>query len=114
MQLGSKATKGNRHLGDIHAAGRYGIADILDSRVAIVTGSARGIGRAVALRIARDGYDVCINDIAANEAGSHQVAQEIRDLGRKSIVATADVRNLGEVQRMVQTTVDELGPLNTM
>ncbi|KXH56310.1 acetoin reductase [Colletotrichum nymphaeae SA-01] len=84
------------------------------SRVAIVTGSSRGIGRAIALRIARDGYDVCINDIAANEAGSHDVAKQIRDLGRRAVVATADVRKLSEVQAMIDKTVGELGPLNTM
>ncbi|KAK1594649.1 acetoin reductase [Colletotrichum navitas] len=84
------------------------------SRVAIVTGSARGIGRAIALRIAHDGYDVCINDVAANEAASHAVADEIRRLGRRSVVATADVRSLGEVRGMVRKAVDELGPLNTM
>ncbi|OLN81906.1 L-2,3-butanediol dehydrogenase [Colletotrichum chlorophyti] len=84
------------------------------SRVAIVTGSARGIGRAIALRIARDGYDVCINDVPANRSGCEEVAEEIRALGRKSVVATADVSKLGEVKGMVQTAVDELGPLNTM
>ncbi|UQC87817.1 acetoin reductase [Colletotrichum lupini] len=84
------------------------------SRVAIVTGSSRGIGRAIALRIARDGYDVCINDIAANEAGSHDIAKQIRDLGRRVVVATADVRKLSEVQAMIDKTVGELGPLNTM
>ncbi|KAE9582576.1 Diacetyl reductase [Colletotrichum fructicola] len=86
----------------------------LGGRVAIVTGASRGIGKAIALRIARDGYDVCINDIAANQAGSEEVANEIRGLGRKSVVASADVRSLSEVQGMVQTAVKELGPLNTM
>lgn len=79
-----------------------------------MTGSSRGIGRAIALRIARDGYDVCINDIAANESGSHDVAKQIRDLGRRAVVATADVRKLSEVQAMIEKTVGELGPLNTM
>lgn len=84
------------------------------SRVAIVTGSSRGIGRAIALRIARDGYDVCINDVAANKSGAEEVAKEIQALGRKATVAIADVSKLNEVEQMVQTAVNELGPLNTM
>ncbi|EUC30204.1 hypothetical protein COCCADRAFT_104471 [Bipolaris zeicola 26-R-13] len=85
-----------------------------DKKTAIVTGSARGIGKAIALRLANDGYDVCINDIAANKSEAEQVAKEIRDIGRKSVVHTADVSNLSEVQSLVQASVSELGPLNTM
>ncbi|EMD86013.1 hypothetical protein COCHEDRAFT_1160947 [Bipolaris maydis C5] len=83
-------------------------------RTAIVTGSARGIGKAIALRLANDGYDVCINDIAANKPEAEQVAKEIRDIGRKSMTYTADVSNLSEVQSLVQASVSELGPLSTM
>lgn len=44
-------------------------------RTAIVTGSARGIGKAIAIRLAEDGFDVCINDIAANEVGIEEVSR---------------------------------------
>ena len=83
-------------------------------RVAIVTGSARGIGRAIALRLAQDGYDVAINDIAANKSGAEEVVQEIQKMGRKSTVAIADVSKLKEVTQMIENVVKELGPLNTM
>lgn len=83
-------------------------------RVAIVTGSSRGIGRAIAMRIAQDGYDVCVNDIAANQDGCEKTAKEIQALGRKACVAIADVSKLKEVEAMIQTAVKELGPLNTM
>ncbi|CAJ2505418.1 Uu.00g128120.m01.CDS01 [Anthostomella pinea] len=83
-------------------------------RNAIVTGSSRGIGKAVALRLAADGYNICVNDISANQAGCDEVAEEIRSKGRKACIAIADVSKRDEVKDIVQTSVDELGPLNTM
>lgn len=66
------------------------------------------------MRLAHDGYDVCINDIPANKQGAEEVAHEISQLGRKSTVALGDVSVMSEVESMVQTSVKELGPLNTM
>lgn len=71
-------------------------------------------GKSIALRLANDGYDVCINDVAANKAGCDEVVKEIEDLGRKAFAFTADVSNLKEVQELVKASASELGPLNTM
>lgn len=80
----------------------------------IVTGSSRGIGRSIALRLAADGYNVCVNDVGANAEGGAQVVCEIEALGRKACFAVADVTRRAEVVDMIQTCVKELGPLNTM
>jgi acetoin reductase-like protein len=85
-----------------------------EGRTAIVTGSARGIGKSIALRLANDGYDICINDISANKQGAEEVAHEITQLGRKSTVAIGDVSVMSEVESVVQQSVNELGPLSTM
>ncbi|KAM6514469.1 hypothetical protein FSOLCH5_008709 [Fusarium solani] len=83
-------------------------------RTVIVTGSARGIGKAIALRLAEDGYDVCINDIQANKAGIDETVSEIRKLGRRAYGHAADISDLAQVEEMVAASVRELGPLTTM
>ncbi|KAI1291458.1 hypothetical protein F5Y03DRAFT_33154 [Xylaria venustula] len=85
-----------------------------EGKSAIITGSSRGIGKAIALRLAADGYNVCINDLGTNRAGCDEVAKEIRNMGRKACVAVADVTKREEVKDMIKTSVRELGPLNTM
>ncbi|RDW71410.1 hypothetical protein BP6252_07973 [Coleophoma cylindrospora] len=83
-------------------------------RTAIVTGSARGIGKSIALRLAEDGFDVCINDIAANQTGIDETVAEIQALGRQSLGHVADVSQLSEVEGLIAATVEKLGKLDVM
>lgn len=85
-------------------------------RTAIVTGAARGIGKAIALRLARDGYDVTVNDVASQEKALAETVSEIDALpgGRRAHAHIADVSSLEAVQGLVQSSVDHLGPLTTM
>ncbi|KAI9733929.1 MAG: hypothetical protein M1834_002584 [Cirrosporium novae-zelandiae] len=84
------------------------------NKVVIVTGSARGIGKAIASRLARDGYSVCINDIEANSNIVDETVKEIESYGRKVIGITADVSKQSEVEFLINQTVDKLGPLTVM
>ena len=63
---------------------------------ALVTGSSKGIGRAVAVALARGGANVTIN-CSASQAQAEEVAREIRDMGRKAIVVACDVSDLKAV-----------------
>ncbi|KAL3480792.1 hypothetical protein BJX99DRAFT_254125 [Aspergillus californicus] len=85
-------------------------------RTAIVTGSARGIGKAIALRLARDSYAVCINDIASSGEAINATVDEIRKAAPSSKVIgiAADVTSSSDVSHMVQTAADKLGPLTLM
>lgn len=82
------------------------------SRNVIVTGAARGIGRAIALRLARDGFNVAVNDVKINSNQLDQTRQCIEDLGRKSLAIIADVSNDHEVETMVKKTASQLGSLD--
>ena len=84
------------------------------SRIALVTGVARGIGRGIALRLAVDGLDVAVNDIGANADQLEGVAEEIRGTGRRAAAVVADVSDPGEVEGMVRRVADELGSLDVM
>lgn len=79
-----------------------------------MTGSAQGIGRAIALRLADDGFDVAVNDVASKKDLLEELSKEIEEKGRKAIVAAADVSVESEVQAMVELTVKELGGLDVV
>jgi 3-oxoacyl-[acyl-carrier protein] reductase len=66
-------------------------------RKALVTGASRGIGRATALLLAREGADVAIN-YASNEAAARDVEQEVRATGRRALVLQADVGDGEQVE----------------
>ena len=83
-------------------------------RVALVTGAGRGIGQAIALRLADDGLDVAVNDVEANEGELESVAREIQGKGRRAVSVSADVSVPGEVESMVGRVADELGSLDVM
>src|SRR5947209_7431473 len=82
----------------------------IDGKVALVTGAARGIGRAIALRLASEGASVAVTDV--NEAGVRGVADEIERLGQRGLPITADVSRADQVDAMVRQTVAELGRLD--
>ncbi|KAG5635544.1 hypothetical protein H0H81_010906 [Sphagnurus paluster] len=86
----------------------------LTPEVALVTGAAQGIGRAIALRLAKDGFDVAINDLLAAEDALNGVRKEITALGRRAFVFIGDVSVEKDVQNMVSSVVENLGQLNVM
>lgn len=84
----------------------------LAGEVALVTGAGRGMGRAVAIRLAEAGADVAVNDVDA--AGLESVAGEIRALGRRAAIVPADITKASKVRAMVERTSAELGKLSIL
>ncbi len=81
--------------------------------VALVTGARRGIGRAIALALAHDGFDVAVNDVAPLPE-LLPTCLEITGLGRRSIAITGDLGDLGQHARMLDEAEAALGPLTTL
>ena len=86
----------------------------LSGKVAIVTGSARGIGRAIALKLAEAGADIVVNDIAAASEAMESTAGEIRTLNRKALAIAADVSSANDVNNMVDTVINTFGHIDIM
>ena len=81
--------------------------------VALVTGSSRGIGRAVAAELAREGWAVCINYIQHREA-AESLLQQLRSEGHEAIAVQADVADRAAVNAMVAETESTLGPVELL
>jgi len=79
------------------------------NRVAVVTGACQGIGRGIALRLAKDGLDVAVNDIPANASKLDDVVSEIEKHGRRAVAVTGDVSVESDVDNLIAVTVRELG-----
>jgi len=75
----------------------------LESKVAIVTGGARGIGKAIALALAREGAQVIVNDV--NLEGAEEVVEQISSMGRQAKAMKADISEREEVKKMIQETL---------
>jgi NAD(P)-dependent dehydrogenase (short-subunit alcohol dehydrogenase family) len=93
----------------------------LHGKVAIVTGAARGIGRAVALKLARHGADVVIADVDLDSArvygealAAPGVPDEVRALGRRSLGVQGDLCDAAAAQALVQQAVDAFGRLDIL
>lgn len=78
---------------------------------AIVTGAAQGIGRTVAIRLARLGYNVAVTDLPSKAESLDSVVAEIKALGRTGLALPGDVRKEADVDEAVTRAVKELGPL---
>ncbi|WP_088069403.1 3-oxoacyl-[acyl-carrier-protein] reductase [Gottfriedia luciferensis] len=86
---------------------------MLNGKVALVTGGSRGIGKAIALSLAKNGANVVVN-YSGNEAAAQQVVEEITALGVKAIAYKANVSNSEEVATLVKNTVDEFGSIDIL
>lgn len=81
-----------------------------EGRNAIVTGASKGIGRSIAIELARQGANVCLNYFSS-DSGANEAAAEIESLGRKALLVQGDVSDQSFVEGMVQKAVAEFGSL---
>ena len=85
----------------------------LKGRTALVTGGSRGIGRAIALALAEEGADVAVNYVAS-EAAARDVADNVKKMGRRALLAQADVADYPDTFRMAQDLLREFSHLDIL
>ena len=82
----------------------------MDEKVAIVTGATTGIGREIALTLAKDGFNVVVNYIQ-NEG---DIKEEIEALGRKCIMIKGDVTSMSDMENLTKETIDNFGRIDVL
>jgi NAD(P)-dependent dehydrogenase (short-subunit alcohol dehydrogenase family) len=86
----------------------------LIGKVALVTGSAQGIGRAVAITLAHSGADLVVTDLPEEAASLAELAREIQSLGRRAHVSAADLAHKAEVDALVRSALLQLGRVDIL
>src|SRR6185437_10821837 len=89
------------------------MAGKLEGKNVLVTGARQGIGRGIAVEIAKEGAHVAVNDVAA-DGKLEAVVEEIRGLGRRAIAVVADVSKGDQVVNMVESVERDLGPIDVL
>ena len=85
----------------------------LKGRTALVTGGSRGIGRAIALELAEEGADVAVNYVSS-EAAARDVVENVQKMGRRALLAQADIANYPDTFHMAQNVLREFGHLDIL
>lgn len=85
----------------------------LEGRVALVTGSSQGIGRAIAQRLANDGAKVVIN-YAGNEAAANEAIAQITNDGGQAIAIQGDLSKIADIERLFRLTLEQFGKLDIL
>lgn len=85
----------------------------LDGKTAVVTGASRGIGRAIALELAKEGANVVVN-YSGSEAKAKEVVDEILKIGQKAIAVQANVADNDSVQNLMKTALEEFGSIDIL